>query len=308
MKNERLFTAIGGIEESYIEQSERPINQKNFIVKYGSIAACFGIVALCSFLLLRSPNDKTWPIKEISRTNSSTEIGKVPTWDELTISEKYPELPFNNTIYSTTVNSIEKDNIGDLLTEVTLTGIEQQTGTQHQINASVFAINGISTDTAVAISFEGNNEWYTYINPYYQPDTLSQFLEDLNLKHIISFGSAWYQAPKNNGEYALIEFVNLVDITVWEMLLSDTTLPAIKDFDSHNFASLMSISVDIPLLGYHNISLSVTEDGYLTTNILDTGKAFFLGTEKVNQFVTYVLENCEGYEIVYTNDGTGVAE
>ena len=59
---------------------------------------------------------------------------------------------------------------------------------------------------------------------------------------------------------------------------------------------LISVSINIELLGYENISLTVTEDGYLTTNILDTGKAFFIGKEKAEEFYGYVRENCEGTE------------
>ena len=53
------------------------------------------------------------------------------------------------------------------------------------------------------------------------------------------------------------------------------------------------------MLGYENISLGVTENGYLTTNILNTGKAFFIGAEKAQMFMDYVIENCEGYDIIY---------
>lgn len=308
MKNERLFSALGEIKDTYIEQSEYPIKRKNNIIKWGFVAACFGIVTICGSLLLQSPKDRVWPIKEITNSNSSPEIGKVRNWEDLSISEKYPELPFHDVMYSTTVNSIEEAQIEDLITQTMLTGFDEQANVEHQITALVYSIRDISSDAAVAILFEGYDGFYTYINPYYQPSTLGQFISDLNLNHTISFGSAWYDEKRSNGSTALIEFVDLSDTVIWEMLLSDTSLPAIKDFDSHNFISLMSISVDIPLLGYQNISLSVTEDGYLTTNILNTGKAFFLGKEKVNQFVTYVIENCKGYEIVHTNDQPGIPE
>jgi len=62
---------------------------------------------------------------------------------------------------------------------------------------------------------------------------------------------------------------------------------------------ILGISVDIPLLGYENISLSVREDGYIVTNILNTGKMFYVGEENTQTFVDYVLTECDGYEIVY---------
>ena len=98
---------------------------------------------------------------------------------------------------------------------------------------------------------------------------------------------------------------------VWEMLFSDRNLKNVKDYDSMNFGKeLISVSINIELLGYENISLTVTEDGYLTTNILDTGKAFFIGKEKAENFAEYVSENCKAVEkgsFTAPSGGTGAA-
>ena len=61
----------------------------------------------------------------------------------------------------------------------------------------------------------------------------------------------------------------------------------------------MGISTNVDILGFNNISLSVTEDGYLTTNILATGKAFYIGEEKVQTFINFVQNELEGCEIIY---------
>ena len=77
------------------------------------------------------------------------------------------------------------------------------------------------------------------------------------------------------------------------MLLSDRELKNVKDYDSMNFGKeLISVSINIELLGYENISLAVTDEGYVTTNILATGKAFYIGKEKAEEFYKYVTENC----------------
>ena len=59
----------------------------------------------------------------------------------------------------------------------------------------------------------------------------------------------------------------------------------------------MSISVDIPILG-RNSSIWLTEDGYLCTNILGTGKAFYIGEEKVAEFIYYVVMHCPDRTVV----------
>jgi len=58
--------------------------------------------------------------------------------------------------------------------------------------------------------------------------------------------------------------------------------------------AVMSCSIDVNVIGQRNIALSVTKNGYLTTNILATEKRFFIGKDAVNRFVTYVLEHGSG--------------
>jgi hypothetical protein len=57
---------------------------------------------------------------------------------------------------------------------------------------------------------------------------------------------------------------------------------------------VMSASVYISALGYRNISLAVTDAGYLKTNIGSTGKAFYIGTERCAQIVSHIESHYEG--------------
>lgn len=180
-------------------------------------------------------------------------------------------------------------------------GQDAYTDAIHETTAAVFEISGVSTDCAIALRFEGQETdpayaYYVYVNSWYQPETLGQLIGDLRLRDTLSFGSVWYEYRKTSGDYATVEFTGLEQEAIWEHLLSDTAVPAVADYDSRQFRTVISVSVNIPLLGYENISMAVTEDGYLTTNILDTGKTFFLGKEKTKRFVDYVLEHGEGRE------------
>ena len=130
---------------------------------------------------------------------------------------------------------------------------------------------------------------------------------DLNLKEIISFGSIWYNHTYDAGEgvlgFDMIEFPDVDDDIIWQMLFSDTTLQnEFSDNNNNMYPALMSVSVDIPLLGYKNISAWVTETGYLVTNILETGKGFYIGEENVQKFVDYIIQNYEGFKIVYVDE------
>ena len=138
-----------------------------------------------------------------------------------------------------------------------------------------------------------------YRNSWYKPATLGEFIDALNLRENLSVGTVYYDYFDENNEHVNVEFTGLTVDKVFEMLLFDGSIANVENYDTMWFHRIMGISVDVAVLGYKNISIAVTEEGYVTTNILDTGKAFYIGEEKVQAFVNYVMENCEGLEIRY---------
>lgn len=232
----------------------------------------------------------------VSEPTSSQDIYEVPRWDDMTVTQKFPYLSFNGYEYSTADKVIPEDKVGKKITSATLTGTDSRTGKTYAINGEIYEITDISKNCAVSIKFEGYKELYVCRNSGYRPETLGQLIDDLNLKNTLTFGKAYATIQKDKNSYAQTEYSGLDGEKVWEMLLSDRELKNVKDYDSMNFGKeLISVSINIELL-YRNISLAVTEDGYLTTNILDTGKAFFIGKEKAENFAEYVRENCKAVE------------
>ena len=231
----------------------------------------------------------------------------------MTVTQKFPYLSFNGYEYSTADKVIHEESIGKKLTSATLTGKDVYTGKTYAINAEIYEITDISKNCAVSLKFEGYDELYVCRNSGYRPETLGQLTDDLNLRETLTFGKA-YATVKKGDTYTETEYSGLDGEKVWEMLLSDRDLKNVENYDSMNFGKeLISVSINIELLGYENISLTVTGDGYLTTNILGTGKAFFIGKEKAENFAEYVHENCKGTEkLTYTVNssepsGTGAA-
>ena len=248
-----------------------------------------------------APNDNEAFTEDFAGTqpsiSSSQDIYEVPRWDDMTVTQKFPYLSFNGYEYSTADKVIPEDKVGKKITSTTLTGTDRYTGKTYAINADIYEITGISKNCAVSLKFEGYDELYVCRNSGYRPETLGQLTDDLNLHKTLTFGKAYATIQKDKNSYAQTEYSGLDGEMVWEMLFSDRNLKNVKDYDSMNFGKeLISVSINIELLGYENISLTVTEDGYLTTNILGTGKAFFIGKEKAEEFYGYVRENCEGTE------------
>ncbi len=251
-----------------------------------------------------------WPVREVAGPPSENgEIAVIPKWEEMSISRQFSELNYRGVRYSSQVTPLAAGMAGEYLTQVELEGYDVYTDTAHRTTGTVYAIQGISEACAVAVSFAGTEGYYVYVNPYNTPETLEQLLSDLNLREHMTFGSVWYTFYDERAEeWVNVEFVNVPDSLVWELLLSDGSLENQPE-PQEAVVGEMSVSVSIPVLGYENISLWVNRSGWMGTNILDTGKYFFLGTEQVDRFMDYVLEHCEGYEIRYTEgDGAAIPE
>lgn len=294
-------------------------SMKKFKIRYALIPICIIIIAIIGFNASNLFNSKTvqnkkdgqWMIKEVYGDSSSTESATaiVPRWEEMSISQQFSEVNYNNNRYSSRTTKIERDKIGNKIGTAILTGYDTYTKTSYNKNGDIYSVNDLSQKCVIAVQFENDSDYYVYVNSYYKPTTLGEFMEDLNLKNIVSFGTIhynyWNKNLECNMEYSKIEFYNVDNNIIWQMLFNDVNLKNIySDNDtgihtSENYS--IEIGVDIPLLEYKNISVSLTDKGYLITNILDSGKAFYIGESKVQDFLNYIIDNYDGYKIIYVN-------
>lgn len=279
---------------------------KCFRIIFVSVAICLIIIAIVGVNknINKNQDDTRWITKEVYVDSNDMQIavGAVPTWEYRSITEKFYSLEFLENNYSTRNTKIEKSFIEEKLGAAVLKGYDIYAEKEHSIGATIYKVKDFPEECVIALQFENDADYYVYINAYYRPETLGQFIEDLNLKETVYFGSVWYEYSdkdeQDNYHYEKIEFPEVTDEIIWQMLFDNLITSNVhNDFEVHD--RIMSISVNMPLFGYENISVSVSEDGYLTTNIFDTGKTFYIGKDKVEAFVNYVLENYQGYKIVY---------
>lgn len=330
-KNNRLLYLLNDIDPELIEEaaptatagsshaaSRSVCSSVKFFrlsaVGWLSAAACICLLAAGAFAALRltgpfghHTNLSQWPTKEIvvatkTTTEATTEaIAIIPRWEEQPINCQFGEVEYHSARYTTRAASIAAEHIGSMLGTAVLSGYDIYEDASYTANASLYTIKTISEECAIALQFDGHEEYYVYANMFYRPDTLGEFIDALSLRDHLSTGSVSYhywKDPVNHTGYTTVEFTGLQTDVVWDMLLSDPTLKN-ENYDTDWHISAMSISVSVPLLGYENISIGLTEEGYLTTNILDSRKVFFIGPEKVALFMDYVKETCTGHEIVY---------
>ena len=217
----------------------------------------------------------------------------IPRWDERTLPTQFMEFDLNGIAYSTMEHSIEGNHIGGILGTVTMEGQDVYEDKIHSINAKVFSINGISNNCAVAVKFNGYDNYYVYINREYSPATLGELVDSLKLNDTISFGAL---TPDDR------TLVTDYDRDVLTELLDEyRDCATLFDYTGHR--KLFSVSTSVDMLGIGNKSLAVTEDGYITTNIMEWGYAFYIGEEKAKEIADRLgIDNIERDTTPYTFD------
>lgn len=331
MTNRDILNALGDIDESYITEANGRIkSKKGIIIRYSAMAACLLIVAVGAFAAVKmiprgkmknsaapsetyeeydgnvadydgdySTIEKTDGTKangsaKGNSTSSSTALTeRIKRWDEKTNTEKFPTVKINGTEYGVANRPIPYDKIGNSITKLTVLGRDKYTNSEYAANAEIYEIKGISIGCAAAVKYEGDGKYYVCRNSHYKPETLGQFMNDLSLKENLTFVFFGGTQRKNGKAVCDVEYTNVDKAKVWELLFSDTAAKAVKDYDSMNFETAADIAIDLKLLGHENISLAVTRDGYLTTNILDTGKAFYIGKPAAEKFLSYLEKDCK---------------
>ncbi|QVK18632.1 hypothetical protein KHQ81_02640 [Mycoplasmatota bacterium] len=230
---------------------------------------------------------------------TTEEIYIVPHWDDLSIEEKYGEIEYNNSRYTSAISEINNSEIVNLLGETTASGYDVYNDKEYTINCSVYSIKSIASNAVVAVKFDEYEGYYSYINNSYNPESLGNLIDDLNLHKNLGFNKIYYSYWKDgileNGNYIQMEYTLSDTSVIWDILLSDTSLK--NEGDTYYGATKMGISIDVKNVGHKNISLAVNDAGYLQTNILNTGKTFFIGKDKVEYFIDYVLTNGTGTRI-----------
>ena len=307
MKSDELLDAIGGIDYRHVLSAEtRKKHSKKWMA--WTAVACAGLVIFGAWAYHA---ENPYPVIYLSPdTSDGCWTVQVPRWEDMTVSLKYSEITVEGKQYSARNGEIPEARVGELIAHVTASGWDKYAEEKRFTDAAVYTISGISPACAVAVHFEGEEGYYAACRIEYLPETLGQFISDLDLENTlnINFASCEYRKPLS-GEWITVRYEGVESAKLWELIADCLQAEEVFELEENELPDLiLSLSVDVPILGYRGVSLSFRENGYLMTNILGTGKMFCIGEERVRSFVEYVRKECTGYQVVMTKAETGIPE
>ncbi len=307
-KAERLFTTLSEADDRYVAEAaeakpkKKWFLSKKFIATAAALVCVVGIGATVAVIA----NNSGYPIKYIHVDNTKVEqsTAYIKKWDEKTISEKYIEFKTTDDELFISYNKKLDNTLIDLkLSDVTVSGYDVYTEKTYTSAGTTYKIKDISEHYAVAVQFPDDDSYYLYVVNLYNPATIGDMVDALNLKENLSFNKITYREITNGKSFDEVTFEGEFADKVWEYLLSAREVPMTVAENDHFLifpenSRQMSIGINIDVIGL-NIGMTVRDDGILQTNLLSSGKYFDIGKEKANEFMDYVKKNLDGYIIKY---------
>ena len=217
----------------------------------------------------------------------SKETAEKKRWEDLNVAEQYNSLTYAGSTYTFTGSTLKQDDTKEYLGRLIVEGINYKRTNQKKREADVYSIHNIADFCAVAVELEG--KFYIYANNYYFPKTLGEMFTDLELLQTMLISEmSFYNTDNGSWEvYAPNDQNQIMEL----LLLAGGDAKNIGE--EHNFISdkateyqvQINLDISISKIGAKKISISLDNEGYLTTNILGSKKAFFIGIEEVDKLI-----------------------
>ncbi len=192
----------------------------------------------------------------------------------------------NGTEYFIVKNDIASSRIGKKLTETTVAPTLYVDFLPDTVRAEVYEIDDISSAYLVGVRFEGSERTRGFVNVRYQPNTLGDLIDDLNMKNDVTFNGAYIDTYDHTHTTIYYNVDSEKLLSIFEenrdsLMIPDYTLSG---------RILGNISVSLPITGLENVSIRIMDDGCFTTNLTPYGSSFYIGKENTSRLLDCLYE------------------
>ncbi|WP_295072689.1 hypothetical protein [Ruminococcus sp.] len=156
-----------------------------------------------------------------------------------------------------------------------------------ETDIEMYSIKDISSKSAVAVNFLDDDKYYFYFDKSYYPNTLSKLIEDLALSSDGINDTAYVNLDNKECKGFDIN-------KVWNMITENIDLPNKSKYCSKNgivIVPKISFYYTSPYINAISGSFGISENGYISTNIGRIGSCYYIGEDKANEIINYIIEN-----------------
>ncbi len=303
----KIVHAMSYLDDDLIAGAAEPPRRKNSKVIWGVLAACL-VLAVCAAVLSLPGLHKGPAVAEGTHGKykmvQPAETARVWPWAYSTVGEKYPTVDFEGTEYSIRwYRPVGEDELGELLGTTEAKGTDPDTGDAHSETVEIRAVPGASVNKMILAGRDG--ECYVYRFDDGPIDiTLGDAMELYGLPENLRFTGfqieglegKYFQLPEGDGE-------------IWEILsdCQDSMLTVDEDSYPASGDGTVQFTVSAEVLGIYKRVFYVSEDGTVSTNILDYGYTCKISPEDAQRIIHYAKESgVETDEVSYEHYVIGV--
>ena len=311
MKTPKTAFAVGYIDDDLISSAEKCGNVKkksNLTIKWTSIAACFVLVIGVLTVTLPFSRDEgdasesTSKEDAVSNTNgninisadrykeyvySSTEECRVWQWEMLSDAERYSSVSYNGTKYGGSGRTISSIHLEGMIGTGEASGSDWITGKAYCTVVEIYKIAELSSERYVAAKL--GEAFYVFTKTALIPTgktTLGEFFEQHSLEKTLRLNRFHSQGKS----YTLKN-----DEFIYDTLRECSSTPIVYTSDPFDFSSpskkSITFSISSDHLGIYKLSLTITIEGYLKTNLTGYGYSFFIGEDAAKKIIDYAESN-----------------
>lgn len=301
--NEYLNDALGEISDEKIAEAVNEKKTKRVTFLKVAAAACVVLAVVAGVVFMKADKPKIKDEQTQNQANiivqtaadtandettltAAAEICPEKKWDEKESNEKYTELSFNGKTYLSTGMKAEKTETGTKLGPAKAKGFDSYTDKTYETGCGVYTVGTFKSDFLVAVKFDTDGNTYSYKAEDWFPSDLRDFTETLNFSENIKIDRDVMLISDSDvsANEIKLDYNEKLIHAVFGLLENNGDAKALE-YTSDNMAKdgerILEFGVSSPLLSRYSLFLTISEDGYIMTNLVDVGVSFFVGREAV---------------------------
>lgn len=307
MMNEYLNSALDEVSDEKLVEAIAEKKTKRLTFIRAASAACIVLAVAAAIVFARADKPKTGDVQlqdqeaaaaTVAVTSPAANVGGgeiVPggaeiyeekKWDEKENNEKYAELRFDGKTYIATGMKAEKAQVKEKLGPATAKGSDIYTDKIYETDCEAYSVGNFKSGFLVAVKFESDGNFYAYKAEDYFPSDLKDWTDTLDFFESINFDSDVILSSDFNADARQLKLNDSEAVVraVCGLLKNNGSAQALEytqENSSKDGERVLEFGVSSPLLSRYSLFLTVSEDGYIMTNLVDVGVSFYVGRDAV---------------------------